>query len=268
MLIILVTGASSGIGRACATHLLRQGHRVYGTSRHVSSAQDDGLLMLPMDVDDDASVQAGVAQVLSREGRLDVVINSAGYGLAGSVEDTSLEEAKAQFETNLFGVVRVCRAVLPAMRAQKSGHILIIGSLAGRVGLPFQGLYSASKFALEGLAEALRYEVRPFGIHVSLVEPGDVATAFTRHRHCARRALADSAYAERFTSALEVIEADERQGAHPDQVARLVAKIIASPTPRLRYTAGPMLQRLMVALKRFIPYRLFEWGLARYYRVG
>ncbi len=268
--VVLITGASSGIGRACATHLHRRGYRVYGASRgvdHIVADPEGGFWMIPMDVDDDDSVQRGVELVLEREGQLDGVVNNAGFGIAGAVEDTRIAEAKAQFETNFFGVVRVCQAVLPAMRRQGRGHVIIVGSLAGLVGVPFQGFYSAAKFALEGLAEALRVEVRPFGVRVILIEPGDFRTCFSARRVRTARSQADSVYRARFDTALSIMEADERKGADPILIARLVEKIIETPSPRLRYTTGPALQRLALALKRFAPHRLFEWGLRKYYKL-
>src|SRR5215470_2155720 len=144
--VVLITGASSGIGAACATYLHARGYRVYGTSRRPSEVPAPAFPLLAMDVDDDASVRHGVAQVLAMAGRVDVAVNNAGIAIAGAVEETSDDEARAQLETNLFGVLRVCRAVLPIMRQQGGGTIVNISSVAGALGIPFQGLYSASKF--------------------------------------------------------------------------------------------------------------------------
>jgi NAD(P)-dependent dehydrogenase (short-subunit alcohol dehydrogenase family) len=267
--VVLITGASTGIGKACADHLHQRGYRVYGTSRNASTeTASAGYEVFKMDVDVDSSVARGIEWIMEREGRLDILVNNAGFGIAGSVEDTSTEEAKAQFETNFFGVLRVCRAALPIMREQRAGYIVTISSLAGRVGMPFQGLYSASKYALEGLSEALRLEVRPFGIHVVLVEPGDFNTTFTAHRQRTAGSLQNSAYRARYETALSIMEADERKGAHPVKVARLLENIIQDPAPRLRYTTGPLFQRAMVLLRKVVPDRLFEWGFAKYYRLG
>jgi len=179
--VVLVTGASSGIGRACAAHLASRGYRVFGAQR---SAPDSAgpIEMLRMDVNDDASVHAATSYILKTAGRIDALVNNAGYALMGSVEDTSIEEARAQMETNFFGALRVIRAVLPAMRQQGSGYIINISSLAGVLGLPFSGLYSASKFALEGMTESLRLEVRGFGIKTVLIEPGDFSTQLPAKR--------------------------------------------------------------------------------------
>ncbi len=164
-------------------------------------------------------------------------------------------------------MLRVCRAVLPQFRAQNGGTIVNVSSLAGRIGLPFQGLYSASKFAVEGLTEALRMEVRPFGVRVVLVEPGDFRTGFTAHRRLAEASRANEAYRDRFGNALRRAERDEEEGGDPLAVAWLVLRILRDPRPRLRYTVGHPFQRLAMAARRFLPGRLFEWGIMHYYRV-
>ena len=180
--VVLITGASSGIGRACALHFARLGATVYGTTRRspddvaggLRQELDDSvrLEMLEMNVDDDESVRRGIGQVLERAGRIDALVNCAGFGIGGAIEETSDADAMAILETNLLGTLRVCRAVLPSMRQQRGGTIVNISSIGGRIALPFQGLYSASKYGVEGMTEALRMEVRPFGIRVVLVEPG------------------------------------------------------------------------------------------------
>jgi len=220
-----------------------------------------------MDVRDDDSVRAAVDLVLAREGHLDVVVNNAGVGVAGSVEDTRPEEAQALFDTNVFGVHRVCRAVLPAMRRQGTGLIVNISSLGGRMTLPFQGFYSASKFALESMSEALRMEVKPFGIRVTMIEPGDFETGFTAHRTFAQAANDDSVYAERCRRAISVMEKDELGGQDPMRVARLLERIMERDAPRARYPVGSLPERLFVSLKRVLPDALFERGVAAYYKV-
>ena len=264
--VVLVSGTSSGIGQACAAHLHRRGCRVYGTIRRPQPIPGS-FEMIQMDVDSDESVQGGIALVYEREGRLDVVVNNAGCHFAGAIEDTSIEEAKAQFETDFFGVMRVCRAALPIMRAQRSGTIINISSIGGLLGMPFQGLYSASKHAVEGMSEALSMEVRPFGIRVVLVEPGDMRTGVTAARRRTAQSLANAAYQARFGSAMQVVEHDETHGASPDQVARLVERIIRSRSPRLRYVVGPFYETVSVVAKKVLPPRLFEWIIAKYYHV-
>ncbi len=276
--VALITGASSGIGKACAEHLHQQGWRVYGTSRRAGapgSAPDGAgggdaasFELIAMDVTQDDSVRQGVDYVLSKEGRLDVVLNNAGYGLAGAAEETSLAEAKAQFETNYFGAVRVCRAVLPTMRQQRAGHIVNMSSMAGMIAIPFQSMYSASKFALEGYSEALRMEVKSLGIQVSLIQPGDFKTGLTTNRQKVGSGGQESVYWEPFNNSLAVMEADEQNGHTPEPVGHLLEKIINTPVPRLRYTAGPLFEKVAITLKKVLPPPLFEWVLMKYYKLG
>jgi NAD(P)-dependent dehydrogenase (short-subunit alcohol dehydrogenase family) len=176
--VAVVTGASSGIGQAIARELTAAGVHVYGASRSAPASTERGSRHVTMDVCDDASVRDGLASILRETGRIDVLVNNAGYLCAGAVEEISLAEAKAQFETNYFGVVRASLAVLPGMRERRLGHIITVSSLAGLVPVPFWGHYNASKFALEGLMETLRHEARPFGIQIALVEPGNIKTPF------------------------------------------------------------------------------------------
>lgn len=261
--VVLVTGASSGIGRACAELLAARGYRVYGASRRPAANQQ--VEPVSMDVRDDASVRAAVDSVIAREGRIDIVVNNAGISLAGAVEDTSIEEARAQFDVNFFGVLRVCRAVLPVLREQGSGYIVNIGSIGGLVAIPYQGLYSASKFALEGITESLRLEVSRFGVRVVLIEPGDHRTGLTANRQKTAESRSNPAYRDRFHRAVERTAADEQSGPHPIAVARLLLGILETARPRLRYTAGPAPQRAVVWLKRLTPYALVQKAMDFYY---
>lgn len=263
--VVLITGATSGIGQACAAHLAGRGWRVFGTRRGSSAGTPTGSAfeMITMDVDDDASVQAGVDALLAKTGRLDAVVNNAGISLMGPIEDTATDEAKVQMETNFFGVLRVCRATLPALRKQGGGHIINVSSLAAVVGLPFSGLYSASKFALEGMTESLRHETRPFGIQVVLVEPGDFRTAITSKRRTTRASETNAAYGEAFARFKVKQDQDEAQAPDPQGVADLIESILKNPRPRLRYTVGMMGQRIVVPLKKFLPQSLFEWLFRR-----
>jgi short-subunit dehydrogenase len=187
---------------------------------------------------------------------LDAVINNAGFSTRGAVEDTTIEAAKAQFETNFFGVLRVCQAVLPALRAGGGGYIINISSLAGLVGVPFTGLYSASKFALEGASESLRLETRPFGIHVVLVEPGD----FRSEINAKRRIFAqqESVYTSAFAALLRRRSRQENIAPTPEPVARLIERILNDPRPKTRYTVGMWRQRILSPAKRLLPQRMFE----------
>jgi len=264
--VVLITGASSGFGKICAEFLAQQNYKVYGTSRNLTT-EIKSYKMIQMDVNDDAAIKTGVRHILDIEGHLDVVVNNAGIGVAGSLEDTSIEEMKFQFETNFFGVFRVCHEVLPIMRAQRSGYIINISSIAGLIGIPFQGAYSASKFALEGLTEALRMEVKPFGIHIVLIEPGDFNTDFTINRVKTKKSKMDSIYSDRFKRALHVMEEEERNGSKPGKIALLINYIINHPSPRTRYMVGPRLQQIAVHLRKFIPSPLFEWIIMKSYKI-
>lgn len=264
---ILITGTSSGFGRAVAEALHARGDLVFGSSRSASPPPAP-FPQLRVEVGDQASVEAAVAEVVARTGRLDAVVANAGSGLAGAVEDTPAEEAGALLDTNLLGVHRLCRAALPHLRAGGQGRVVLIGSLAGRVAIPFQAFYSASKFALLGYARALRLEVKPLGVQVCLVEPGDYATGFTAARRLASGAGPASAYQARLREALQVMERDER--ANPDlrPVVRTVLRALDVPRPRLCWPTATWLQRVQVALAPYLPEALVEWLVGQTYRVG
>jgi NAD(P)-dependent dehydrogenase (short-subunit alcohol dehydrogenase family) len=262
--VALVTGASAGIGFACADHLHRAGWVTLGASRRGTTAE--GCTGLIMDVDDDASVRDGVQRVLDAHGRLDALVAAAGWGVAGPVEHTTVGEAKAQLETNFWGCVRVVQAVLPVMREQRAGRIVLISSIGGVIGIPFQAFYSASKFALEGLGESLAYEVAPFGIHVTLVQPGNVRTEFTARRQMA--ASGDAAYEAAVARAVGAMERDERNGVPPDDVAVLVRRILDARHPPRRVSVGKSSERVGVLAKRVLPFRVFEAGAKRSLGVG
>ncbi len=267
--VILITGARTGIGNACARVLSAQGHRVYGTSRAPSStdATDLGFKLIRMDVDNAGSVTEGVEGILAEAGRLDVVVNNAGFGYGGAVEDSSVAEAEALFETNFFGVLRVCRAVLPHMRERRQGLIVNISSIGGLMGLPFQGLYSASKFAVEGLTTSLRMEVKPFGVRVVLIEPGDIRTSFTANRRPTLATQERAIYREQYTKALARIEADEQGGPAPEIVARALVRIMNRRSPKPRYIVGPFYEQVAVWASHVLPGGLFEWLIMKYYGV-
>jgi NAD(P)-dependent dehydrogenase (short-subunit alcohol dehydrogenase family) len=216
--------------------------------------------MLPLDVRSDDSVRACVDAVFSRGGRIDVLINNAGQELAGAAEELSSEEARAQFETNFFGVVRMVNGVLPLMRQHKRGHIVNVGSLSGLSPIPFLGFYSASKFALEGYTEALRHELMPFNIHVSLTEAGFLKTPMMNHRQEAANKITD--YDQWRQRAFEAIHDAEEKGPGPEAVAETLLEIISSDTPRLRYVIGSQ-AKLVVRLRRFLPFGLYEQGVRR-----
>ena len=257
--VVLVTGASTGIGRLCAERLAANGWRVYGGARSagtMSSAPGSNLHWLPMDVTDDDSVQTAIDAILAQTGRIDAIVNNAGFSMRGSVEDVPMAEARAILETNFFGVLRVCRAAAPALRA-RGGHIVNVSSLAGLVGLPFTAHYCASKFALEGLSESLRYEMRPWGVHVALVEPGDYLTGIQASRRTSAETQ-QGAYAQAFDCFLQKRQTFEARAATAEPVAALVEKILNDPAPRLRYVVAMPGQRLLPLLRRLLPQGVYE----------
>jgi NAD(P)-dependent dehydrogenase (short-subunit alcohol dehydrogenase family) len=253
---ILITGASSGFGAAIAGKLAAAGHRVYGTSRHARPDQG-AVRMLVLDVTDPASIAVCLQTLLAEAGRLDVLINNAGNGICGAIEDSSIAEAQAQLDTNFFGPARMIHAVLPRMRAQGSGRIITVGSLAGHAALPFQAYYSASKFALEGLNEALRLELSGSKIDATIICPGDFRTGFTAARVFTAAARA-GANTERLHRTVQIYERDENNGADPEDVAALVARLVAAPRVKTRYLVGKFDQRLGITLKRVLPAGWFE----------
>ena len=263
--VVLITGASSGVGQATARLLSQRAYKVFGTSRNPAIAETiPAVEMLPLDVRADDSVRACVEAVFNRFGRIDVLINNAGYELAGALEELTSEDARAQFETNFFGVVRMVNAVLPGMRRRKQGHIINVGSLAGVSSIPFLGIYSASKFALEGYTEALRHELKPFNIQVSLTEAGFLKTPMTSHRQIAANRMTD--YDPWRQRALDAIRAYEEKGPGPELVAQRLLEIISSNTPRLRHLIGQQ-ARSVARLRRFLPARLFEQGVRRTFSI-
>jgi NAD(P)-dependent dehydrogenase (short-subunit alcohol dehydrogenase family) len=254
--VVLVTGASAGIGRATADRLAGSGWTVRGASRRGTGGS--GWSGSVTDVDDDSSVQACVDSLLAEHGRLDAVVLAAGWGLAGAVELTSIADAKDQLETNFWGSARVVKAALPAMRAQGAGRVVLIGSLGGLIGIPFQAFYSASKFALEGYGEALAYEVSPFGIHVTLVEPGNVRTDFTAGRRDVTVPPGEDPYQAAVAKAVGLMAKDEAAGAEPSLVAAVIERVLTARRPPRRVSVGKLDERAGVFAKRLLPYRLFE----------
>ncbi|MEO9181536.1 MAG: SDR family oxidoreductase [Acidimicrobiales bacterium] len=253
--VILVTGASSGIGRVCADSLHESGWTVIGASRRGTSSA--GWSPIEMDVDDDTSVTNAIARIVEEHGRVDAVLANAGFGIAGAAEQTSIEDAKAQFETNFWGVIRIVNGALPLFRIQGGGRLLLMSSIGGLLGIPYQAFYSASKFALEGYAESLAYEVESFNIHVTLIEPGNFKTGFTANR---RKVVVhgDDPYKDSRERAVSMMERDEINGANPLLVAKAVGKVLGSKNPPRRISVGKLDERIGIMGKRLLPYRLFE----------
>ena len=262
---VLVTGASSGIGLACAVHLAARGWRVFGSSRRPPPGPVP-FEFVAMDVTSEDSIARALAEILARAGQLDAVVHSAGFGFAGAVEDTDLSEAQQQFDTNFFGAHRVLRATLPALRATR-GRLAFISSLGGAIALPFQGMYCASKFALEGLVESLAHELHGSGVAVVLVQPGDFRTGFTDARKPTRASGDGSAYRAQMDRSMAVMIADEQRGPEPHAVARIVDHALTTTRPHLRYAVGMPLQRWSIVLRRLLPWRLFSAVLRLIYKI-
>lgn len=264
--IILITGASSGFGKFTAQMLSEQGHIVYGTSRKPSENMNN-VKMLVVDVTSPLSIRQAVVQIISEQGRIDVLINNAGIGIGGALELATEDEVSKQMNTNFFGVVNMCREVLPAMRKARKGKIINISSIGGVMGIPYQGFYSASKFAVEGYSEALALEVHPFHIKVCLVEPGDFNTGFTDNRNISEQTRLDADYRESFLKSLEIIEKEERNGCHPRKLAAAICKIVARKNPPFRTKVGPLVQVLFAKSKRWLPDSVTQYALRIFYAI-
>ena len=259
--IALVTGASSGIGEATAKRLAMAGYKVYGTSRRGTSSDQGSFAMLPLDVTSDESVEAAVTQLIRLEGRIDLLVNNAGFGVApAGAEESSIEQAKAIFETNFFGLIRMTRAVVPHMRRQGNGRIINIGSVLGFLPMPYGALYAATKHAVEGYSESLDHELRTRGIRVSVIEP-----AYTRTQFGANFLAPDSKLDEyREVRALldKVLNEVMATADEPTVVADVVFQAAIAVRPKLRYPAGGLANRLRL-LRRFAPARLVDAGIRK-----
>lgn len=269
--VALVVGASSGMGKACAEYLCEQGYCVYGTSRHAEFPADTAyrrdagfFAMIPLNVGDDESIKLAVDFVIAQEGEINVLLNCAGYALGGAVEDISREEAHHIFDTNMIGMMMVCRQVLPHMRGRQRGLIVNIGSVAGLFALPFQSMYSATKYAVEAMTESLRMEVKPFGIKVSLIDPGDISTGFTSARQTAKAAQTNPTYRERHDKAVDSMIKSELGGTGPEIVVRAFARILKSKNPPVRVITSLDYQAAAI-MKRLVPARLVEFIIERIY---
>ena len=257
--IALVTGASSGIGEATARALAAAGFQVYGTSRRGVPAGHAGIEMLALDVTSDSSVHSAVSAVMAREGRIDLLVNNAGFGVApAGAEESSLEQAQAIFDTNFFGAVRMTRAVLPHMRAQGGGRILHIGSVLGFLPMPYGALYSATKHAIEGYSESLDHELRNWGIRSIVIEPAYTKTSFDANLLEADAQL--GVYRDVRRSVAQRIGQLMAGAEDPAVVARTVLKAAQAQRPQLRYTAGSLAARLRL-MRTLLPAKWMDAGL-------
>lgn len=262
--VILITGASSGMGKATALQLLKEGHIVYGAARRVEQMQDivnAGGYALKLDVTDEAQIVQGVKQVLQAQGRIDVLVNNAGYGLFGAVEDISIEDARRQFEVNLFGLARITQEVIPHMREKKTGKIINIASMGGKMYTPLGAWYHATKHALEGWSDCLRFEVKPFNIQVVVIEPGIIATEFGDvMSEGLLKNSGDGAYAD---LAKTMVKATNDSYAKPSGfspasvVSDAIVSAVAAKQPKTRYRVGKM-AKPMVWMRVFLGDRMFD----------
>ncbi len=264
-MVILITGISSGFGKAMAERLASEGHKVYGTHRR-EVERIPGITYIKVEAGDERQVEACVNQVVEAEGRIDVFINNAGMGIGGPLEFCSLEDAQRQMDVNWMGMVRFLHYVVPVMRRQGCGKLICLSSIGGLMGLPFQGLYSASKFAIEGYCEALRLELKAFNIKVIVIEPGDFSTGFTAQRKSVADPEAYKVY-RTYAKSLASIEKDETGGLKPEVLARKISKIIKSRRPRYNYVISTFEQGLSVILKKILPPSWFASILSSYYKL-
>jgi NAD(P)-dependent dehydrogenase (short-subunit alcohol dehydrogenase family) len=262
--VAIVTGVSGGIGEASARALHAAGYRVFGTYRKAPATRLAGVEYLVCDVTSDESVQAAVSQVLAKTGRVDLLVNNAGVGLLGGAEESSLEQAKSLFDVNLFGVLRLTKAVLPAMRRQGSGRIVNISSVLGLIPAPFMALYAASKHAVEGYSESLDHEIRGSGIRVVLVEPGYTRTSFEGNVIRADQQL--EVYQSARITAEGVVRDSMKTADTPELVASAVLKAATEPNPQRRYTAGRAARQISL-LRRFVPTSAFDKSLRKQMRL-
>jgi short-subunit dehydrogenase len=259
--VALVTGASSGIGKETAKLLIQEGFTVYGSARRVdkmSDLNDIGVKLLAMDVTNEESMVTGVAEIIKNEGKIDVLINNAGYGSYGSVEDMPMSEAKYQFEVNIFGLARLIQLVLPSMRAQKSGRIINISSIGGSIGEPHGAWYHSTKFALEGLSDSLRMELKQFGIDVVIIKPGAILTEWnTIARENLLKVSGHTAYKDLAHKHVKMLENADNQGSLPIVVAKTIVKASTANKPKTRYVTGKGSSTILF-LRSILSDRMFD----------
>ncbi len=264
--VVLITGGSSGIGKSVGEFLSEKGFIVYGTSRKPENITNHPFKLVALDVTNTETISQAVDTIIRNEGRLDVLVNNAGMGITGSVEDTPTHEMRKVFNTNFFGAIDVMKAVLPQMRKQKNGLIINVTSIAGYMGLPFRGIYSATKGALEITTEAIRMEVKSFGIEVCNVAPGDFATNIASGRYHTP-VFEDSPYKETYQQNLDLMNAHVDSGGDPIQMARTIYKIMNTQKPKIHYKVGDFMQKFSIVLKRILPDKAYERMLMNHFKM-
>jgi short-subunit dehydrogenase len=264
--VVLITGGSSGIGKAVGEFLTKKGFIVYGTSRNAEKINEHPFKLVSLDVNDTETISTAVNEVISKEGQLDILINNAGMGITGPIEETPTEEMRNVFNTNFFGAIDVMKAVLPQMREQKKGLIINVTSIAGYMGLPFRGIYSATKGALEIATEAIRMEVKSFGIKVTNIAPGDFATNIASGRYHTP-VFENSPYKETYQSNLDLMDAHVDSGSDPIEMAKEIYKIINTSNPKVHYRVGDFMQKFSIVLKKILPDTIYEKLLMNHYKL-
>ncbi len=266
-MVILITGGSSGIGKSIGAYLTEKGYIVYGTSRNPERFTNfQPFELLQLDVADTKSIALAIQTIEKKHGRLDVLVNNAGAGITGPIEEIPEEEIRKNFTTNYFGPVNVTKAVLPLMRKQGGGLVINITSIAGYMGLPYRGIYSASKAALEITTEAWRMELKRFNIEMTNVAPGDFATNIAAGRYHAP-VLDDSPYEKPYGDILKLMDDHVDSGNDPLEMARAVFRIITTKNPRVRYKVGAFMQKFSIVLKRILPGKVYEKLLMNHYKL-
>lgn len=264
--VVFVTGASSGIGKVTAELLASNGYIVYGTSRNPKQDEVNGIKLISLDLNNSESIQLAVKKLISLEGKIDILINNAGVGITGPAEETPTQAIKAHFETNFFGVVALIQAFLPYMHKQNSGCIINVTSIAGYMGLPFRGYYSASKAALITLTEALRLELKSTSIRVFSIAPGDIATNIASGRYTVQPDK-NSVYYKTYQHSLNLMNEHVNQGENPKLIAEKINQLIQVNYPKVHYKVGSPLQKFSVFLKSVLPNKIFENMLAKHYKL-
>jgi len=265
--VVLITGGSSGIGKSVAIFLTERGFTVYGTSRNPDRITEKlPFKLIALDVTDAETIKAAVSAVIAKEGKLDVLINNAGVGITGPIEETPDVEIKKAFQTNVFGPLDVIKAVLPQMRTQNRGLIINITSIAGYMGLPYRGVYSATKGTLELLTEALRMEIKDFNIQMTNVAPGDFATNIASGRYHSP-VLDDSPYKVPYGNTLKLMNEHVDEGNDPIEMARVIHNIIMNDSPKIHYKVGAFMQKFSIVLKRILPDKTYEKLLLNHYKL-
>ncbi|MBJ7881443.1 SDR family oxidoreductase [Gelidibacter salicanalis] len=264
--VVLITGGSSGIGKSVGEYLSQKGFAVYGTSRNPERYPESKFTLVKLDVSDAVSIAAAINTVMREAGRLDVLINNAGAGITGPIEEIPDAEIQRNFDTNLFGPIRVIKAVLPLMRIQNSGLIINITSIAGYMGLPYRGVYSASKGALELITEAFRMEIKDFNIHMTNVAPGDFATNIAAGRYHAP-ILEHSPYKKPYGDTLKLMDTHVSSGKDPQLMADAIYKVITTEHPKIHYKVGEFMQKFSIVLKRILPDKVYEKMLMNHYKL-